>query len=342
MKRSYNFKDVHALVVDDDPNMRTILRMALDACGFGQVTVANGGKEAFHNLGNIRPDLVITDWQMRDGDGIDFIRHVRRSPASPDRYVPIMLLSGFAHPQCVIEARDVGVSDFLVKPISARTILSRLTSVIEQPRPFVEAPNYFGPCRRRTSSDYSERERRVRQPEEAPLEAAAVSTDEDVLDLVDTDRVRMFRPPNRLRAKTSATGGHDPSALLARVEASLVALRQQYPSWAAADLSQLYRAIDAARKFLDERAAHIEEVHEISHKIRSQGGTFGYSLMTQIGNSLCKLVEAAGEFGEKELEAIQVHAQSMQLALSSDLKSDTDSHGKQLLAGLQAVTAKLT
>ena len=159
MTRKYDFSDVHAVVIDDDMHMRTIVRMALQACGFGCVTLAAGGREAFDYLTNAQPDIAITDWQMRDGDGIDFVRQVRQSSSSPDRYLPIVLLTGFAHRERVIEARDAGVTDMLVKPISAKRIVSRIATIAEKPRPFVSAPDFFGPCRRRIDHTYDGGER---------------------------------------------------------------------------------------------------------------------------------------------------------------------------------------
>ena len=130
--------------------------------------------------------------------------------------------------------------------------------------------------------------------------------------------------------------------LIARIEVQLAQLKGQYKSWAKADLARLYEALDAARTHAAERDQHVDEVYELSHNMRGQGGTFGYTLISDIGNSLCAFIEGANEFGTRELEAIRVHAESMQLALTSDLQSGADQAGAALLAQLHAVTDKLT
>ena len=62
----------------------------------------------------------------------------------------------------VLEARDSGVNEILAKPISIKSLHSRLVSIIEQPRPFVKSKNYFGPCRRRSDDPkYAGPERRA-------------------------------------------------------------------------------------------------------------------------------------------------------------------------------------
>jgi two-component system chemotaxis response regulator CheY len=67
------------------------------------------------------------------------------------------------------------VTEFLAKPVTAKTLLMRLTNIIEHPRPFVRAKGYFGPDRRRRSEDYAGPERRgkvVRPSESASSESA--------------------------------------------------------------------------------------------------------------------------------------------------------------------------
>ena len=59
-----------------------------------------------------------------------------------------------------VKARDAGVNEFLVKPISANTLFERIEALIERPRPFVRLEGFFGPDRRRKSSDPARDERR--------------------------------------------------------------------------------------------------------------------------------------------------------------------------------------
>jgi DNA-binding response OmpR family regulator len=63
----------------------------------------------------------------------------------------IIMLTGHADPAHVFRARDAGVSEFLAKPLSARLLVERLNAVLFNERPFVRAPTYAGPCRRRRS-----------------------------------------------------------------------------------------------------------------------------------------------------------------------------------------------
>lgn len=86
---------------------------------------------------------------MKPMDGISFTRIVRNDPASPNPYVPVILMTGFSEKRRVLQARDAGVTEFLVKPFNAHDLYKRIVQVIERPRQFVRAEDFFGPDRRR-------------------------------------------------------------------------------------------------------------------------------------------------------------------------------------------------
>jgi DNA-binding NtrC family response regulator len=63
--------------------------------------------------------------------------------------VPVIMITGHSTLRRVAEARDVGVTEFLSKPVTARGVIERITQVVEHPRSFVKTDRYFGPDRRR-------------------------------------------------------------------------------------------------------------------------------------------------------------------------------------------------
>ncbi len=323
--------------------MRTILQMSLGACGLDDTVLTASGEEAFDVIIETKPDLVITDWRMPGGSGIELIRRVRRSPNSPDHFLPIVMLSGYANREQVIEARDAGVTDYLVKPITAKTLLNRLIAVIENPRPFISAPSFFGPNRRNKSDpDYDGPDNRTAEPAETPIDTLAVAVEEDgVLDFEEDTGPRLYRPPNRLREKLGELDGPVPEFLIARIEAGIAELKQRDLSWANADLTALYGALDAARAHLGNRREHIGQMHEIAHNMRGQAGTFDYPLITEIGSSLCSFVDSAVNFGDNELEAVALHVQALHTVISGKIEGHGDEQARKMLAGLGAISAKV-
>lgn len=76
-------------------------------------------------------------------------------------FVPVIMVTGHSEKSRVYEALNAGVNEFLVKPVSAKGLYSRLISVIERPRPFVRSKTFFGPDRRRRADPtYRDAERR--------------------------------------------------------------------------------------------------------------------------------------------------------------------------------------
>ncbi|WP_309642984.1 response regulator [Phenylobacterium sp.] len=142
------------LVIDDNAQMRTILGTVLSAAGVGHLHYAPDGRSGLTALVQIQPDLCFVDYEMPVMNGLDFISNVR-AIASPLSVMPIIMLTGHADEPRLRAARDRGVSEFLCKPVSAKTILSRLQVAILHPREFIRSTTYFGPDRRRrTQSDH--------------------------------------------------------------------------------------------------------------------------------------------------------------------------------------------
>jgi two-component system, chemotaxis family, chemotaxis protein CheY len=151
---------LQVLLVDDNQHMRAITSAVLQSAGIPKVLEASDGAAALEMLRIYPVDLVIVDFNMFPLDGVEFTRLVRNSPDSVDPYLPIIMMTGHSEKSRVYEARDAGVTEFVVKPITARTVLSRIQSVIFKPRPYVKTDTYFGPDRRRTVSTDAKAPRR--------------------------------------------------------------------------------------------------------------------------------------------------------------------------------------
>ena len=136
------------LVIDDNAQMRSIIGTVLTAAGVRHLHYASDGRRGLHALSDFKPDVVYVDYEMPVMNGLDFIAAVRK-PDTEHQYLPIIMLTGHSDMIRLNAARDLGVTEFLCKPVSARSILDRLSAVILQPRQFVNAPGYFGPDRRR-------------------------------------------------------------------------------------------------------------------------------------------------------------------------------------------------
>ncbi|HEX4198021.1 MAG TPA: response regulator [Caulobacteraceae bacterium] len=165
------FELLKILLVDDNFHMRVLLTEILRAIGVRDVFEATDGAEALKCLRANQIDIIMTDLAMQPLDGIDFVRLLRNSPDSPNPMAPVIMITGHSTHRRVQEARDVGVNEFLSKPVTARGVLSRIAQVVDNPRNFVRAETYFGPDRRRRSDpDYTGPRRRA--SDNVPADAA--------------------------------------------------------------------------------------------------------------------------------------------------------------------------
>lgn len=161
MSKNYDFTNLKVLVVDDCKFMRLILDRMLGALGIGTVQTASDGLEAWDLLNAEEFDIIITDWEMSPEDGPTFVHRLRFDPDCPCRYAPVVMLTGYTEKSKVLSARDIGITEFLAKPIAARSLHSRIVNIVENPRPFIRTSDFFGPCRRRLNlPSYSGKDRR--------------------------------------------------------------------------------------------------------------------------------------------------------------------------------------
>ena len=145
----YRFESLSLMVVDDNHHMRALVRALLASMQIQQIDEVADAALALERMKDRQIDILITDFLMSPLDGIDLTKLIRTSSDSPNTYLPIIMLTGFSERHRVEAARDAGVTEFVRKPLNARTLYERILEIIERPRPFVRTGEFFGPDRRR-------------------------------------------------------------------------------------------------------------------------------------------------------------------------------------------------
>ena len=118
------------LLADDNADMREYVRRLLR--GRCEVRTEPDGEAALAAIREHRPDLVLADVMMPRLDGIGLVREIRADPKL--RHIPVILLSARAGEESRVEGLDVGASDYLVKPFSARELIARVGANLELAR----------------------------------------------------------------------------------------------------------------------------------------------------------------------------------------------------------------
>ncbi len=143
-----DLRDLTYLVIDPNPHDRLLIRRVLLAFGLRNVIEAGDAIIGFRHLCRQQVDVVVIEYAMPGLSGVDFTYRVRQGDA-PDRELPIIMVSAHAGHECILEARDAGVHEFVPKPIIPDVLYRRIVTTVRTPRPFIVSANYVGPDRRR-------------------------------------------------------------------------------------------------------------------------------------------------------------------------------------------------
>ncbi len=171
---SYQFKNITVLIIESSHAMFDLTKSVLLGFGVNQIYSAYGYEDGFRTLCRVNPDLVIVDW-LDSPDGLDLTKKIRMDEKSPNPFVPIILMTGYSQKKRVIMARDAGITEFLVKPFTARALYQRIEQLIERPRDFIKCEGYFGPDRRRKrDGEYKGPEKRENAEKTAAAKAREI------------------------------------------------------------------------------------------------------------------------------------------------------------------------
>jgi len=155
-------------------------------------------------------------------------------------------------------------------------------------------------------------------------------------------QAQVIKPPQTLQNKVEKGGpGAVDLEALAKAEDVIANLADDYLEWVKEDLVRLDKAYHQLKEGEGDVKANLDNVFQIAHDMKGQGGSFGYDLMTSIGDQLCRLVEKMDTVGPRELNMIKVHIDAMRVIITKELKGDGGSEGRQLLMGLTLVGGKV-
>jgi two-component system chemotaxis response regulator CheY len=116
------------LAVDDSVTMRRIIKNQLKQAGYEEVDEAGNGREALTMLGLAHYDLLITDWNMPEMNGLDLVKEVRRTDAS--KTMPILMVTTVAGKEDIVTALKAGVNNYMVKPFDTATLRAKIAQVV--------------------------------------------------------------------------------------------------------------------------------------------------------------------------------------------------------------------
>lgn len=117
------------LVVDDEFAIRDMLRMALELSDFRCIE-ADNIRQAYTLVVDERPDIVLLDWMLPGGSGLELLRRLKRNDTT--REIPVIMLTAKTTEDNVIQGLDVGADDYITKPFAPRELIARVKALLRR------------------------------------------------------------------------------------------------------------------------------------------------------------------------------------------------------------------
>jgi two-component system OmpR family response regulator len=118
------------LLVEDDPDIRSVARLALEATGGHTVQACESGREALATAPRFAPDLVLLDVMMPEMDGPATLRALRELPETAQ--TPIIFMTAKVQPQEVARYRNLGAVGVVAKPFDPMTLSRQIRNILDE------------------------------------------------------------------------------------------------------------------------------------------------------------------------------------------------------------------
>jgi len=231
-------------------------------------------------------------------------------------------------------ARDAGITEFLVKPFSTKTLYNRLEQIIDNPRSFVFSSAYVGPERRRRGEPPpGVADRRTAKPK---MKASA----HDAMGAVPTDMPVIYAPDFTLR---KALGMNTPLSqmitpdVLAEAQQAIDVLVKDSLSWISEDLKTLEASAHSLG--LQYLSQAVEQAKEASLSIKARSGTFGYVMASDVARLLYLFLSSNySATNPKHLIVMQKHIDVLKVIFAKGIKI-REGIGNDLYAELERLIA---
>lgn len=330
LDQRYKFAKLQVLVVDSDLRSAQLVKQILEAFGMRRVSVVRSGEEALAALRASRINLVVMEWKLGDLDGLTLVKTIRS--VKTEKFLqfdtPIVMLTGLAEERHVRAARDAGITEFVAKPFSAKTLSTRLVEIIDRPRVFVETNGYRGPSRRRRHGPPPGVEDR-RLPREVRER------------MKDAPKVTITRANFALRDMLDGARASDIITVdvVQEAQAEVTKAEGDFVTWVKQDidkLEQAYADLLAAPHAKRARVAMLDA----AYAIKSQSGMFGYELGTVVADLMVSYLMEHPELGENNFIVLRKHIDTMGVIFTQKIKEVDGAVGLALVGSLSKLVAK--
>jgi two-component system phosphate regulon response regulator PhoB len=128
-------QDISILIVDDEKPIRDMLRMALELASFTCLEAENA-QQAYVMAIDHSPQLILLDWMLPGGSGIEVLRRLKRDDATVE--IPVIMLTAKTEEDNKVQGLDVGADDYITKPFAPKELIARIRAVLRRAGTIVE------------------------------------------------------------------------------------------------------------------------------------------------------------------------------------------------------------
>lgn len=311
-----DFKNLHIMIIEDTQPMYELLLDVLEGLGVGKTTLAKDGEEGFRLFCLRKPDIVITDWHMKPINGLQLTKKIRKDPKSPNKAVPVIMMTGYSSPERISEARDHGVTEFLVKPFSVKDLSRRLTHIIKSPRDFIVTETFAGPDRRRKDQENYEGESKRRIGEEKVLERIKASYE-----------------------LLSKAGGGEPvdQSIIDRCQKIIDENKINFVPLAQKYIDKIDEEIDIVKSLDQIPLRHLKSISAPVMQIKANARIFKYDRLGDLAAVMLNFLENLKEIDDDVIKIIEAHDRSLRILVEKEISGDGGNIGKNFQKELEDV-----
>ena len=206
------------VIIEDDPCIRTVLRLALKGAGFADVVAEERGDSGMRAVLRERPAIVVLDLMLPGMDGLAVCREIRRTPSVAS--TPVIMLTAKSADDDIVRGLELGADDYVTKPFSNAVLIARIRAALRRPA------TAHGPTVSVRGLVIDETTRSV-MIDAKPL--ALTKSEFDLLKILAAHPGRVYTRPQSL----DAIQGEEKDVTDRTVDTLMVGLRRKLGAWAA-------------------------------------------------------------------------------------------------------------
>lgn len=316
---------IKILLVDDNDYVCSIIKQFLKRFGFEKIIIAHNGDEAKQLIINDHDeiDLLIADLIMNPTSGLELLKWVRFDEDSPNKFLPFIMVSGAGDLDKVRTCRNLGVNDFITKPIAPKNFYERILKIILEPKLFISTSTYFGPDRRTIDENPPEGiERREQEKPEVPV----VDIIDKKIKIGKTANLVFYRLPNIIRNKAE-TDTMQANNLLKKSfneKEFFIKLVFQY-------LDEINNLIALAEKEKEKAPKAFTKINLIINDLKKLTYNCGYNLAGLMAQIIHEKTKHFDVNVHNLYENLTDYTTAIRIIINQNIKSDTGKTSEQIL-----------